>query len=76
VKLVRDSFDRQHTHISTDIRINRSAKFLSRDLALNLNTRNLAFGMYSGVGASRSVNVNAASINQRQRLGQLTLNSP
>src|SRR6185503_2217758 len=76
VKIVRNGLDRQHPHVSTGVRIDRSTKFFSRNLALNLNTRYLAFGMNTSIRATRSMNVNAASINQRQRQCQLTLNSP
>src|SRR6185436_10231794 len=66
VKVVTDGLNRQHPHIPTSVRIDRSTKFRGRDLALNLNTRNLPFGMYSCVSASGSMNVNTSSINQRQ----------
>src|SRR5262249_22207281 len=44
--------------------------------ALNLNTRDLPFSMDTRIRAARSMNVNAAAIDQRERLRQLTLNGP
>src|ERR1044071_5712861 len=41
VKVVRNDLNGKHPHVSTNVRIDRSTKFFSRDLALNLNARYL-----------------------------------
>jgi hypothetical protein len=64
VKIVRHSFYSQHPDVFADVAIDGGAQLRSRYLALNLNTRDLPFSMNTGIRAARSMNVNAAAIDQ------------
>src|SRR6185369_7983305 len=76
VKIVSDNFTRQHAHVPADIPIDRRTQLRARDLALDRNIRDLPFSVDTRIRAARSMNVDAATVNQRERFGQLALNSP
>jgi hypothetical protein len=65
---------RQHPHVAPIFPLIAARSFVRRYLTLNLDTRDLPFSMNTRIRAPRSMNVNAASVNQRERLRQLTLN--
>src|SRR5688500_908395 len=75
MKIAGSRFDCQHANIATYIRIDRSAQLFRQDLAVNLNARNLSLGVNTGISSPRTVNVNTAAIDQRERARQLTLHS-
>jgi hypothetical protein len=76
VKIVSRNFTRQHAHVFPNVPIDRGAQLRSRDLSLNFNTRDLPFSMDTRIRPPRSMNVDATTINQRERLRQLALNGP
>jgi hypothetical protein len=76
MKIVSHSFTRQHAHVSPNIPIDCGAQFRRRDHPLNFNIRDLPFSMDTRIRAARSMNVDAATVNQRERLRQLALNGP
>ena len=75
MKIISRGFDFQDSNVLAGICINRGSELGRRDLALDLNARNLTFGVNTCIRSTRTMNVHAPAVDQRQSVRQLTLNS-
>src|SRR5215217_149675 len=76
VKFIVHNFTRQNPYVPADIAVNRRTQLRRRDLALNLDVRDLPFRVNTSIRSSRSMHVDAAAVDQRECVRQLTLNGP
>src|ERR1051325_5225679 len=76
MEIISSRFDTQYPHVLTDITVDCRTKLRRRYLPVDLNARHLAFCMDTGIRPARAMNVDAATIDQRERLSQLALDRP
>ena len=64
VKIIARDAGEQDANVARQISVDGAAKFVRRDLPLELHAGDLSFGMNTGIGTSRTVHYHFASVQQ------------